>query len=694
MSVFQAKPGAAQGLGAGQILLAAPLTGTVSPPPPPPVTSATPGSITGLSGWWDAGAAANMVNAGGVPLASLSGGSVAALTDLSGSSRAMVPSLAVQAAPRINVLLGGAGLPTAMPAGAGLAPLLDPRVGFAVNGLSMGSGSSWTRYLVWTRPNLRTGTSYNADPVALLTIASTVVLALDSVVAGRLVLFPGASQTVLSVTMERRHTHNVILRYTAGTGVDAWLDGVKVASAVANPLPSSDAGTLTFLSDTTSTGSAQCWFNEAATWERALSSAEVTTLITASARWLCGARRGVNVLVIGQSNAVNSLSDGAWNLCAQGLAWHLGAASYGVIGNQGSSAYTVIGGHGIYNVRQPPGTGGIYIAGNFLADPGDGSNPGGWSLGTDGLAVEAYLAEWSAADLADIAAIVWPWFESDSTREYSEGAFWQAGAQNFLALVRNMLGRSAASLPLAWWDPIAFWTNPGILMIRNEMPATSLLSAQNAVRAMPLTADSNPRGATWDANTGLITAAGDNNHLDATDNLRLGQVSAGPIARAVLASSGGDSITAIPSGVPSVGPTITHAYRQSNTVIIVTVAHDAGTDLIVPLQAVNGVGWAVMDGGNEASPGTVRTATACARVDATHLQVTLGSALTSASSGCLLFYPYGNTWIYRGNAVTDNSASVERPAGWDIGADLGSGWDWNLPVQATDTPIQLSDSPT
>ena len=59
----------------------------------------------------------------------------------------------------------------------------------------------------------------------------------------------------------------------------------------------------------------------------------------------------------------------------------------------------------------------------------------------------------------------------------------------------------------------------------------------------------------------------------------------------------GDSITAIPSGVPSVGPTITHAYRQSNTVVVVTVAHDAGTDLIVPLQAVNGRGWAVRDGG-------------------------------------------------------------------------------------------------
>ena len=157
----------------------------------------------------------------------------------------MVPSLPVQAAPRINGLLGGAGLPTAIRlAGAGPAPLLDPRVGFAVNGLAMGSVSSWTRYLVWTRPNLRAGTSIDAEPVALLTIGSTVVLALDSVAAGRLVLFPGASQTVLSVTMERRHTHSVILRYTQGTGVDAWLDGVQVANAVtihcppATPAPS------------------------------------------------------------------------------------------------------------------------------------------------------------------------------------------------------------------------------------------------------------------------------------------------------------------------------------------------------------------------------------------------------------------------------------------------------------------------
>jgi hypothetical protein len=677
MSLFLCGPGVAFGLGGGKILLGAPLAGAAVASPTEP---ATPASVSGLSGWWDAGAASGLLAPNGAPLSSLAAGTaVASLTDKSGANNAMVPTSQVQAAPRINGLLGGAGLPTTPPVGQGVAPQLSTAIGYQVSGLSMGSGQGWTRYLVWTRPNLPAGTT---APVALLTIGSTVVLALDSTIGGRLVLFPGASQTVLSVSMTRRHTHNVILRYTVSEGVDAWLDGVQVATAAPNPLPSVNAGTLTFLSG------AACWFNEAATWERALSSTDVGTLITATPRWTCGARRGVNVLVIGQSNAAYSLSDGAWNLLAQGLAWHLGAASYGVIGGSGGSAYTAVGGHGIYDV---PAQG---LPGSFIADPGDGSNPSGWALGADGAAVQSYLSAQAADDVADIVAIVWPWSETDSTRAYSEENYFQGGAQNFLAKARAMLDVAAAGLPLVWWNAMPFWTSPGAQMHREVVAAMVAASAQNVVCGMPMTADSNPRGSTWSATTGQILAAGDNDHLDATDNLRLGMSAAGPAARGVLASSGGDTITAIPSGVPSVGPHITHAYRQSNTVIIVTVAHNAGTDLVVPLQAANGVGWAVMDGGSNALPGTIRTATACARVDATHLQITLGSALTSASAGCSLFYPYGNTWIYRGNAVTDNSATVARPAGWDIGADLGSSWDFNLPLQATTTPIILSDSST
>ncbi len=95
-------------------------------------------------------------------------------------------------------------------------------------------------------------------------------------------MFPGtASQTVLSSTLARRHSHAIILRNTPGEGVDVWLDGVQVATGIANPLPASANAQVLLLHDGSIQGSAQCWFHEAATWERALSTAEIATLIAA-----------------------------------------------------------------------------------------------------------------------------------------------------------------------------------------------------------------------------------------------------------------------------------------------------------------------------------------------------------------------------------------------------------------------------
>jgi hypothetical protein len=153
--------------------------------------------------------------------------------------------------------------------------------------------------------------------------------------------------------------------------------------------------------------------------------------------------------------------------------------------------------------------------------------------------------------------------------------------------------------------------------------------------------------------------------------------------------------TALPvSALPAKGgPQITHVYRASNTNLILTVSHDSGNDLLVPLQAANGAGFAVMDGGSVATPGTIITATAAARVDATHVSVTLAAPITNASASVLFFYPYGSTQIGRGNAVTDNAASITPPSNWNIGGDLGSAWNVNFPLQATSYPITLSNTP-
>jgi hypothetical protein len=187
-------------------------------------------------------------------------------------------------------------------------------------------------------------------------------------------------------------------------------------------------------------------------------------------------------------------------------------------------------------------------------------------------------------------------------------------------------------------------------------------------------------------------------HRDVADNRRWGRLAAPLVARAVLASGGGDSVSSIPAGVPSAGgPAIVHVQRMSGTSLIVTVRHDCGTDLIVPAtQAAGGVGWAVMDGGTVASPGAIVTATACVRLNATQVQITLARSLSSASASCRLFYPYGAATMGRGNVVTDNLSLVTMPAGWNIAADLGSEWNLDMPVHgpmAAASGVILSDTP-
>jgi hypothetical protein len=666
-----------------------------------------PSSISGLSGWWDAGLLNGLLGANAAQVVAANS-VVSAVIDKSGNGVALAPyHIAADTAPaatlavaRLNGYLGGVGAPLASIVSYG--PSLDPDWGLQHPGFEWGAGSAWTRYLVWTRPNLRQGTYYvDAGAIPLIHAGATILQA-DSAGAD-LTLFPGAaSQTVLSTTLARRHTHAVILRNTPGHGVDAWLDGVQMAAGVANPLGVSSNERVLFLHDGSIQGSAQCWFHEAANWERALSAAEIGTLIAAQARFVLGARRGVSLLVMGQSNAAWFLNAGAPLAMAQGIAWHLGAAAYACDaaisgGYNAPPRYSIVSGHPISNSSPPlflPGAGN----GTFLTNPGDGSDPSTWSGGPDFAALTDYLTGSAAiiptADDADIALLVWPWSEQDSTMPYGNKALYKATVLQLLSLTRGLLGRSAASLPLLAWNAIPYETDAGVQMVRESVADLAAVPANNILVFAAQTSDSNPLNASYDPATGVFSG-GDPQHRDQPDLLRYGRLGAYVAGRAAVLNGLCDTIpaAALPaSGLPSNGgPKIVHAQRASNTHVILTISHDSGNDLIVPLQAANGAGFAVMDGGSVGSPGTIINAIAAARLDATHLSLTLAASITNPSPNVLLFYPYGSTQIGRGNAVTDNASLVPPPPDWDIAGDLGSAWSINWPVQATFYPISLSD---
>lgn len=693
------------------------LTGPLPAGSTPPVglfTGPYPSDISGLSGWWDAGLLSGLIDAAGAPVVAMNG-IVGAVLDKSGQGNNLIPyhiaadttPVATRVVPRINGYLSGVGAPDAAIVNYG--PSLDPDWGLTLAGMQFGAAAAWTRYLVWTRPNWRQGTYYvNNQPIPLIHTtagAGQTILQADSAEGSDLTLFPGtAAQTVLSGNMARRHSHAVIARNTPGVGVDVWLDGVQVAFAVANPLAGNVVAPALFFHDGMVQGSAQCWFHEAAAWERALDAGEISTLIAAQGRWVLGTRRGVNLLVMGQSNAAWFINAGGPLALAQGVAWYLGAASYAVSAAISGtylspSRYSVISGHPISNSSPPlfpPGAG----SGTFLTNPGDGSDPSTWVGGPDFAALTAYLtgdaAIVSTLDEADINFLIWPWSEQDSTMPYANKNLYKGTVLQLLAMTRNLLGREAAALPLLAWNAIPYETDAGVQMVRESIADLAAVPANNIVVFAAQTADSNPLNSSYDPATGLFSG-GDPEHRDEPDLLRYGRIGVHAAGRAAIAMRLSDSIPAgqLPvSGLPMQGgPQIVHVYRSSSTSLILTIAHDAGNDLLVPLQAANGAGFAVMDGGSVAAPGPLVTAIAATRLDATHIALTLSRPITNPSSEVLFFYPYGSTQIGRGNAVTDNLASLTPPVNWNIGADLGSAWTMNYPLQATTYPIVLSDTP-
>ncbi len=170
MSVALVAPAAPMQIGAGRVALWRPLRGT-TPAAPSGFAGPHPSALGGLSGWWDGGTVAALLDPSGSPLSGWNE-PVGTLTDKSGAGGPLIsysfgtPAGPPIATPRLNGVLGGVGRVAG--GAATLAPALDPDIGFRRSAGGLSAGSAWTRYMVWSRPNRRQNSGRDANPITLI----------------------------------------------------------------------------------------------------------------------------------------------------------------------------------------------------------------------------------------------------------------------------------------------------------------------------------------------------------------------------------------------------------------------------------------------------------------------------------------------------------------------------------------------
>ena len=404
----------------------------------------------------------------------------------------------------------------------------------------------------------------------------------------------------------------------------------------------------------------------------------------------------------GQSNAgYAETQDGALLAMAQATSFYLQAVGEPAVltswVNQGQAG-TEVSGIGVMEIVTPALYNGAFLA-NSAGASFSVATAAVAALGTCGTGYSDYVASLNEAQIGQVNALVSYWGENDSL-EYSpaDKGVYKAAVVNLLAQIRGMLGKTAAELPMLFFGP-PYGLLPNYITypptLREAWAELDADPAQNFHWAVRQTYDTISRNELWNASTGVASGGNtDGGHRSATDNVILFKRGALLAARVILEANG-LSAALIPAGLGvGTGPAITDA-TLSGKALMITVTHDGGNDLVVPLLAAKGVGFSLMDGGSTASPGNIIQGISCARVDTTHLLVTLANVPVSPHTQCRLLYPWaGEYWalqpdteIGRGCAVTDNFSAVTKPAGFDINAALGTGWAANMPLC---TPVTVT----
>ena len=651
----------------------------------PPVP--TPASIAGLTSWSDAGG-------GGSPAA------VTSLSDLSGNSRpltvnasgtsitGMTPLGAIVMDRTVGLLSGlRMEYDATTNVAAALYPYYDPSGTFSVAGLTNGSASASTTYLVFSRGNLaqtRSGSfSYTTGSIPVLNIGTQVIVGITN--NGRdgttkttdtLTLFPGTAQAVtISATMTQRFTRSLTL-VNSGTTTDVYLDDTKVVTAATNA--SYSAGTL-YVGSTFD-------LHELATYGSALNSTNLGVLLTnassASKRWTRGPRKSYMAVMLGQSNA-NHFCGGdvgftaapfGVTTMAKTLRWTLGAIC--AMPASGFGYYQVgaiRGGNPFYDIVTPSNPYPWYAY--------DSANPPStWALASASIGGSVInFQTWPTNYDANgaVLSFIWMWTETDSGQDpYTQQSNYQAARIRAYGQSRTAYGLTAAQFPMFEISMLPFnvTQSPGNgqgYFIRQSIDAIVATGAtNNANYCIGNTADSLPNGATLNAD-GTITG-GDTAHRAVGDLIAFAYKIGMQVGCSLIAQGLGEYLTSVPAGFPkSNGPKVTAATVTAANTVQVTIAADGNTALLAAnaaagSQAANGIGWQIMVGGSLASPGTIYAASAATVIDATHLSLTF-PGMGSPSAGYLVFYGgYGMVGIGPNSAVY--GTSITWPTGWDPSA--------------------------
>jgi hypothetical protein len=634
-----------------------------------------PTSISGLSHWFDASTLGGFVDAANRSV--VAGTSVAALKNKASGTGVLIfpPSSANgrqlptgwQFRGRTVGELGGVGAFLSPEYGT-FSPLMDCTTVPRIANVSVGNDSARTIFLVFSRvgPNeIPFGTA--PAEVSLLTFDGTVILSITNTETPVLKLFPRSRiPVVVGSQLAKRSTLSITLRFSQNGKVDVWVNDKLEVSGALNMLPASKSGTLFVLGDGLSgNGGAGSFFHDLAIWGKAISSQEINTLLfseqSVSKKWLRGPRVIPTVLLMGQSNASNFDLDGGTSILAEGARWNLGA-----LGVNLRQRDTVPGGTALYNT-----------SGNGFLIEQPGVSPSRWMPGSNGANIQKFIASLSVVDRFHFAGVFAYYSENDQGRNYNEKTTYKAAWQRLMSLIREWSGLSARSVALmqASIPYVGDAQSVGSQMIAEVMSEMTSNPEDNTTIVLPNTS------AAWGRGASAAGTGGDPAHLDAPDNQHNARLAGAALAARIVLSGHGDLAT--PSDAASAfkgGPRPVSAVRDRDGSILVTIKHDAGSDIVPPARTGHAeAGWRVFNGyRNAGAIGVELPISAVERVDAKTLRIVLSKPLAGEAGSARVFPIWGAAQVGRFGGWTDNASKSPRLLA--LATEEGAEWSFDYPI--------------